>query len=107
MNCSCFDDDKKQEYVQGDTFKRQVSILDCNNEPVDASLISKVEFLLLDMDSNLETSTVLNYESEINKWKVEEDTSDWATETHIVRYKVTFRDRTVKTSRDRLILIKK
>ena len=107
MNCNCNDNCVVKEYIQGDTFKRQVSIVDSAGDNVDVSLISKLEFVLLDMDANIEKTEELDYDNELEKWIVEIDTSDWDIGTHLVRYRITYVDNSIQTPYEITIQIKK
>ena len=107
MNCNCNDNCVVKEYIQGDTFKRQVSIVDKDGEDVDVSLISKVEFLLLDMDANIEETEELQYDGELEKWLVDIPTTNWEIGTHLVRYRITYIDNSIQTPYEITIQIKK
>lgn len=107
MSCNCNEDKVIKEYIQGDTFKRQVSIVDNNGDDIDVSLISKLEFLLLDMDADIEQTEEIDYDSEFEKWIVEIDTSEWGIGTHLVRYRITYVDGTIQTPYEITIQIKK
>lgn len=107
MSCNCLCDDTVKLYIQGDTFKRQVSVIDSQGEPVDVELISKIELLLLDVGANILETYELPYDSELEKWAVEIDTSDWEEGTHLVRYRITYIDSSVETPYEITIQIKK
>ena len=107
MTCNCLCDDVVKTYIQGDTFKRQVSVIDKDGDPVDVELISKIELLLLDVDANILETYVLPYDSDLGKWVVEVSTSDWEEGTHLVRYRITYIDNSVETPYEITIQIKK
>lgn len=107
MSCECKDKDNSIEYIQGDTFHRQAVVKDDSGNVVDAQYIQKIEFLLLTMDAMVEQTYTLNYDQDISKWTIKEDTSNWAIAVHLGRYKVTYVDGQVTTPYQMTIVIKK
>jgi len=107
MSCDCKDNDNVLQYIQGDTFHRQVVVKDSAGNVVDAEYIQKVEFLLLTMDATEEETYQLAYDSDISKWAISEDTSNWAIASHLGRYRITYTDGQVVTPYEMTIVVKK
>lgn len=106
MSCDCREDENVLEYYKGDTFYRQVTI-QSSGEDIDPSYITKVEFVLLTADATPEMTSELNYDTNIEKWIVNEDTSEWAIGSHLMRYKITYTDGQIRTPYERTLQIKK
>ena len=104
---SCCNEEKTLEYIQGDTFYRQVVVETTEGEPVDVSYISKVEFLLLNLGATVEETEELDYDSETAKWSISVSTENWSVGTHIMRYRVTYTDGHRRTPYEANIQIKK
>lgn len=96
MSC-CEEENKVLEYIQGDTFDRQVVIETTAGTPVDVSYISKVVFLLVDIDKRVEDTAELEYDTDIGKWTISIPTDTWKEGTHIYRYRVFYTDGHKKT----------
>lgn len=107
MGCECKENSDVLEYIQGDTFYRQVSVVNSDGDEIDPTYISKVEFLLLTVDKAVEETDELNYDSDIGKWVVNVDTSDWKATTYVMRYRITYTDGQILTPYEKTLQIKK
>lgn len=85
--------------TQGDTFSSQLKLFKGESE-VPTDLIREIRFKLSDIDYNLEYSKLYEYNADLGKWLLNidsEDTANWAVDTHIYEYQVTYIDGTVRT----------
>lgn len=106
MSCDC-KEEQTLEYIKGDTFYRQVVVETAEGTPVEVSFISKVEFLLLDINKTVEVTEELEYDTDIQKWIVTAPTDTWKEGTHIYRYRITYTDGNVATKQKGNIQITK
>lgn len=91
----------KQYYLtQGDTFQNQLDVLNKDGEIISPSLIKKVEFKLSNIDYKYEFSQEYEFNEEIGKWEITiptEKTSEFAIDTHIYEYQITYVNGVVST----------
>lgn len=91
---------KNYYLTQGDTFPSQLTIKDKSGNIIPPEVIDKVLFKLSDINYVLEYEQNYHFDSELGKWTLEVsylNTKDWAVDTHIYEYEITYTSGKVST----------